>query len=293
MMRWRRLANCLSPSRLDVPRVGEDDPGRQRDVDVGRPEIGLGLVRVEVVRGSRRAGVAVAHEDLGSPVDEVLGGGPRRGAAPPLHVPGVEHVLLFHLRPEHDVLRIEVVDQDLGHDRLVPEHPPADAVAGEKAHQGVGLDGSPRSPLVTLRGGHAGPPVDEGDELARLGQDHVVSSGAVDGDQSQVGLGPMDPVAALGVAGGLPLEERTPVVHAVEVAVLEDGGVEGRGVFHGIVVTNRHPARQRRAEAQAGSDEPVDQQVIQGGARCRGRWGQSPLSILSSTRQVNTLCATS
>ena len=50
---------------LDVPRVGEDDPGRQRDVDVGRPEIGLGLVRVEVVRGNRRAGVAVAHEDRG------------------------------------------------------------------------------------------------------------------------------------------------------------------------------------------------------------------------------------
>ena len=139
---------------------------------------------------------------------------------------------------------------------------PADAVAGEEAHQGVGLDGSPRSPLVTLRGGHAGPPVDEGDELARLGQDHVVSSGAVDGDQSQVRLGPIDPVAALGVAGGLPLEERTPVVHAVDVAVLEDGGVKGRVVFHGIVEADGHPAGQRRAQAKAGSHEPVDEQMI-------------------------------
>ena len=174
----RQLLVALS---FDVPRVGEDDPRRQRDVDVGRPEIGLGL-RVEVVRGSRRARVAVAHEDLRSPVDEVLGGGPRRGAAAPFHVPGVEHVSLFGLRPEHDVLRVEVVDQDLGHDGLVPEHLPADAVAGEETHQGVGLDRPPRNPLVPLRSRNAGPAIDEGDELAHLVQDHVVLRGAVDGD---------------------------------------------------------------------------------------------------------------
>ena len=240
----------------------EMDAARKGDVDLGGTEIGLGLVGVEVLGGRGGARVAVAHVRLRTPVEKITGGGPSRCPAPSHHVAGVEHVLLFHLRPEHDVLRIEVVLHGIGDDGGFPNLSPANAVFRNVAHQAVRCLDIPRVGLVAFRPGHPGTSVQEGAELARNGHDDVVGGGAVNFDQPQVGLGPVDPVPALGIAGQSGPGETATVVHPVDIAILEDGGVEGQLILPGLVILDCDVFRSGLLELQLQTFQPVHQIAV-------------------------------
>ena len=247
----------------------EDSPGH-RDVDVGRPEVGVGLVGVQVLRGRRRARVAVCHQRRLAPVQEIFRSRPRGRPLAADHVAGVQDVLLLDLGPEHHVLRVEVVAHHVRDDQLLAQLAPVDTVAGDVREQTDVLRG--RIPegvgLVALRVGHAGARIPERAELRGLDEaDHVVARRAVDLEDAEIGLAPHDPVGALRVAGQRPLHVRAaPVVHAVDAAVLQDGRVERAGVvgvsLDGGIVLDRDAARPGLLQLEPSAFEAVDKQPV-------------------------------
>ena len=203
--------------------------------------------------------VAVAHERLRTPVEKITGGGPSRCPASAHHVAGVEHVLLFHLRPEHGVLRIEVVLHAIGDDGGFPNLSPANAVFRNVAHQAVRCLDIPSIGLVAFRPGHPRAGIQEGAELARNGHHDVVGRRAVDFDQPQVGLGPVDPIPALGIAGQAGPSKSATIVHPVDITILEDGGVEGQLILPGLVILDCDVLGSRLLEPEFQSFQPVHQ----------------------------------
>ena len=238
------------------------DAAWESNIDLRGAEIGLGLVGVEVLGGGGRARVAVAHEGLRAPMEEILGGGPRRRPASSHHVAGVEHILPLDFRPEHDVLGIEVVLQGIGDDGGFPDLSPAHPVFRDVAHQAARGPDVSCVGLVAFRAGHPRAGVQEGAELARKGQDGVVGLGAVDFDQPQVGLGPVDPIAALGIAGQPGPGKPATVVHPVDIAILQNGGVEGQRILPGAVIFDCDVFRSGLLESQLQSFQPVHQNPV-------------------------------
>ena len=226
---------------------------------MGGAEIGLSLVRVEVFGRSCRARIAVLHQGGPRPVDEVLGGRPRRGASTALHVTGVEQVELLHLGPEHHAVRVEMVHQLSGHYDIVAHLSPMNAVRRNVAGQSALIQGVC---LVPLGLGYSGATVDKRVERPAP-DDGVVLGRSFHLHESQAGLRPVDSVGALRIAR---VGHVAPVVHAVDVAVLDDGGVEGtrpnRLTFARLVVLDGDPSRLRLLELEPRAVETFDQEVV-------------------------------
>ena len=219
----------------------------------------MGLIGIEMLGRDRAPRIAVGHEDGIGPVEEVPGSGTRHGPAPSDGVPAVEDVKLLRLRPEHHVLGVEVVPQLPGDDRFVPDQLPTNAVGGHVAEQfSLGFHVG----LVTLRRRHARAAVDEGAELVSRVQDHVVLPAPLGLEQTEGRTGPTNPVPALGIAGVGLGPEAAAVVHAVGIAVLEDGGVEGVPVLPGPLVGDGDASGPGNVQFQAGSPELSDQMVV-------------------------------
>ena len=144
--------------------------------------------------------------------------------------------------PEGQVLGIEGA---FGDHRLIPDHFPMDAVGRLVDVESLLPQWTaPGDPLVPRFRGRVGVAVLEGDET--MGADpvqyDVVLLRSLVLNNPQIGLGPIDPVPALGVTGhlrmggflGRYIPVRPPVVHAVEVAVLEDGVIGAGVAFPGL-----------------------------------------------------------
>ena len=76
--------------------VRKKDAGGQGDVDVGRTEVWLCLVRVQMSRRRRASRIAVCHEGGFGPLSKVTRGGPHRRSTPTLHVTRIEHIPFLH-----------------------------------------------------------------------------------------------------------------------------------------------------------------------------------------------------
>ena len=179
------------------------EAGGEGHVDVGRVEVGSRAV------GCRGCSRGVSPKVMGSglrPRDEVGRGDAAHGsdALVAAFAPGAEvaDVAVLGLRPEGDVLRIEGA---LGDDGLFLELAPMEAVGGREGYEAA-LAGT-RHGFESGVGGHVGPGVEEGREVMgegrRVGEDDVVVAGAVYFEEAELGLVPVDAIAALGVAGDL------------------------------------------------------------------------------------------
>ena len=132
------------------------------------------------------------------------------------------------LVPEREVLRVERAP---GEHRLFTQPLPVDAVGRHEGDGRLAAEG-----LVLFAGLAVRVRVDERREVVRLGPapDDVVRRRPLEREQAQRRLLPVYPVGALRVAGRLVRVVVAPVVHAVQVAVLEHGEVGGGRIFPGL-----------------------------------------------------------
>jgi len=120
--------------------------------------------------------------------------------------------------------------------------------------------------------GDPGARVEEGREVVgerRLaGEHHVVAAGAVDFEKSQRGLGEVDAVAALGVAGDLGVravaagDRITAVVAAEAFAVVQHGHVAAEGALPWRIEAQRDIRGVRFVQLERTAVELSDQQIV-------------------------------
>ena len=197
-----------------------------------------------------------------------LGGGCRHDGAHTVLEPPVElHIPPSESIPERQVLRVEC---PLGDDRFLAHQTPVDAVRRLERHQ-ASVVAAAADGLVPLVGRTRRVAVPERHEVVRPNPfpDDVVRLGAVELEQAQLRLGPVDPVFAGGVAGpllavmGRPgVEVAGPVVHAKQSVVLEHGDIPTGVPLPGRVEHDSHLAPPRSLEPQLNSLSRLDQVVV-------------------------------
>ena len=173
-------------------------------------------------------------------------------------------VLAAELIPENKVKGIEGT---VGDDRLIAQLAPVHAVGGDEGDEDrltlIAVIIATPDRLVALVGGSGRISVEERGKIVRAALDpnDVVNLRALELEQADVGPGPSDTVGAFRVAGELVVAEdaffvradrgldrvrrvsAATVVHAVLIAVLEDGGVAAGAAFPRLVEFKYRPLR--------------------------------------------------
>ena len=242
------------PRRTDAASflVGHHAAARQESRRQPQIQMRCAKVRLDLVRVQMLPRFAVQFQvDRLRPVKEVLR---RRAGDPADAVPEhaeVAHVLLFAVRPERIVLRIE---GPLGDHRLRLQFPPVDSVGRRKGDQ-TGLPGSAEC-LVPLVGRGGRIRIDKRREIvtAPMPRQHdVVVLRPLHLEQAQLGPRPVDPVAALGDASDfhvqrMPRDRHAPVVEPKQVAILQHRLVSAVQSLPRLVELQHDLARLRRMQ---------------------------------------------
>ena len=230
---------------------------------MGRARVGGDLVGVELGESPR----AILEPNGVGPVHEVARGA-GHDVSTVAEAPVVLAVLPARRVPEGHVLRVE---GPLGNDRFLTHQRPVYPVRGPEGYQPPIAVSKGLVPLVSAAarvGVHAGREV----VASEAGEDYVVVRRALELHQPECGLGPADPVRTLGIAvefgvghaqlSACPVELLAAVVHAVQVAVSEDGDVTAVVALPWLIEDDGHLPLDGSVHHQLGAGCLVDESIV-------------------------------